>query len=154
MQVEPFSTETGTAMIEAATTLDVDALLRPLAPWIVKHDAEAAAPEKAKPSSSFNIDFQPTDYPIADFVRRVADGAAGRSISLDFLRIGARVAPVVGARVARVRTAHRHVGSPQRRIGGAQHLQHSFPIRHRRHRQVDGLHAVVVDGVDVRATFY
>ena len=82
-----------------------------------------------------------------------ADGAAGRSISLDFLRIGTRVAPVVGARNA-VRTAQRLVGGPQRRVRGAQYLQHGLPIRHRRHRQVNGLHAVVVDGVDVRAAIY
>ena len=70
------------------------------------------------------------------------------------LRIGARAAPVVGARVARIRTAQRRVGSSQRRVGGAQHLQHGLPVRHRRHRQVDGLHAVVVDGVHVRAAVY
>ena len=64
------------------------------------------------------------------------------------------LARVVGARVARVRTAQRRVGSSQRRVGGAQHLQHGLPVRHRRHRQVDGLHAVVVDGVDVRAAVH
>ena len=86
-----------------------------------------------------------------------ADGAAAavdRSTKLNSLLICARVAPVVGARVARVRTAQCRVGSSQRRVGGAEHLQHGLPVRHRRHRQVDGLHTVVVDGVDVRAAFY
>ena len=83
-----------------------------------------------------------------------ADGAGGRSTKLNSLLICARVAPVVGAGAASARTAQRRVGGPQRRVGGAQHLQHRFPIRHRRHRQVDGLIAVVVDGVDVRAAVH
>ena len=83
-----------------------------------------------------------------------ADGTAtavGRSIKLNSLRIGARVAPVVGARVARVRAAQRRVGRSQRRVGGAEHLQHGLPICYRCFCEVHWLHPVIVDGVHVRA---
>ena len=82
-----------------------------------------------------------------------ADGAAGRSTKLNSLLICARVAPVVGARNA-IRTAQRHVGGPQRRVRGAEHLQHGLPICYRCFCEVHGLHTVVVNGVDLCATFY
>ena len=69
--------------------------------------------------------------PVGCLSRRMperADGAVGRSTKLNSLRIGARVAPVIGARNA-VRTAQCRVGGPQRRVRGAEHLQHGLPVR-------------------------
>ena len=94
----------------------------------------------------------------------MTDGADGAGVPppmrepLNSLLICARVFNPSSARVVwRVRTAIISVAWAElSTLASAARSTSSrcAPVRHRRHRQVDGLHAVVVDGVDVRAALH